>query len=157
MPARDIFHHAVKNALVRAGWIITHDPLHIDFGGFDFFIDPGAETLLGATREGRQIAVEIKSFAGASTLSEFHAAVGQFVNYRLVLQRSEPDRTLYLAIAQFAYERLFSTEFGKLAIEAHGLRLLVFDERLEVVTQSTSRTTRSGCSMTARTPRSQRS
>lgn len=80
MPARDLFHQAVKRALVREGWAITHDPPHIDFGGFDFFIDLGAETLLGATREGRQIAVEVKSFAGASSLSEFHAAVGQFVN-----------------------------------------------------------------------------
>ena len=68
MPARDIFHQTVKNALVQSGWVITHDPLHIDFGGFDFFIDLGAETLIGASREGKRIAVEIKSFAGASSL-----------------------------------------------------------------------------------------
>lgn len=135
MPARDIFHQAVKRALAREGWAITHDPLHIDFGGFDFFIDLGAETLLGATREGRQIAVEVKSFAGASTLSEFHAAVGQFVNYRLVLGKSDPDRTLYLAVADFVWDNLFGSEFGQLAIEAHRLKLVVFDESREVITQ----------------------
>ncbi len=135
MPARDIYHQSVKNALVQAGWTITHDPLHIDFGGFDFFIDLGAETLIGAYREGRTIAAEIKSFAGASSLSEFHFAVGQFVNYRLVLSQVEPDRMLYLAVSDYVFANLFSTEFGVLAINAHQLKLIVFDEVLEVVTQ----------------------
>ncbi|MGC1310537.1 MAG: element excision factor XisH family protein [Phormidesmis sp.] len=30
MSARDIFHNAVKAALQKDGWIITHDPLTID-------------------------------------------------------------------------------------------------------------------------------
>lgn len=135
MPARDIFHKAVRNALVRSGWVITHDPLHIDFGGFDFFIDLGADTLIGASQDGKQIAVEVKSFAGASSLSEFHGAVGQFVNYRLVLNRSEPDRILYLAVAEFAYKSLFGTEFGQLAVEEHRLKLVIFDEKQESITQ----------------------
>ena len=29
MPARDIYHNAVKNALVKDGWTITDDPLHL--------------------------------------------------------------------------------------------------------------------------------
>ncbi|MEH2022825.1 element excision factor XisH family protein [Nostoc sp.] len=28
MPAKDIYHDAVKNSLVQEGWIITDDPLH---------------------------------------------------------------------------------------------------------------------------------
>ena len=135
MPARDIFHQAVKNALVKAGWRITHDPLHVDFGGFDFFIDLGAETLIGASKEGRQIAVEVKSFAGASSLNEFHTAVGQFVNYRLVLSQAEPSRVLYLAVSEYVYASFFGTEFGVLATASHGLRLTVFDEELEVITR----------------------
>ena len=27
MPRRDLYHDIVKNALVKAGWSITHDPL----------------------------------------------------------------------------------------------------------------------------------
>ncbi|HAJ36485.1 MAG TPA: fatty-acid oxidation protein subunit alpha [Chloroflexi bacterium] len=135
MPARDLFHQAVKNALVRDGWVITHDPLHIEFGSFDFFIDLGAESLIGANRDGVQIAVEVKSFAGASSLSDFHTAVGQFVNYRLVLGKTDPERVLYLAVAEFAYVSLLGTEFGQLAIEAHQLKLIVFDEEQGVVTQ----------------------
>lgn len=135
MPVRDLFHHAVRNALLRDGWVITHDPLHIEFGGFDFFIDLGAESLIGADRDGRQIAVEVKSFAGASSLSDFHTAVGQFVNYRLVLSKTEPERTLYLAVAEYVYKSLFGTGFGQIAIEAHRLKLIVFDEEQESITQ----------------------
>lgn len=135
MPAKDISHNAVKNALLKDGWEVTHDPLHLAYGGFDFFIDLGAETLIGARREGRRIAVEVKSFVGASSLSEFHTAVGQFVNYRLVLGQNEPERILYLAISEFVHSNLFATEFGKLATKANQLKLLVFDEELEVVKQ----------------------
>lgn len=31
MPAFDRFHQAVKNALAKDGWTITHDPLHLRF------------------------------------------------------------------------------------------------------------------------------
>lgn len=29
MPAKDLFHQAVRHALEKEGWIITYDPLHI--------------------------------------------------------------------------------------------------------------------------------
>lgn len=32
MPARDIFHDAVKKALIKDGWTITHDPYKIAVG-----------------------------------------------------------------------------------------------------------------------------
>lgn len=135
MPARDIHHIAVRNALIKDGWIITHDPLHIKYGGFDFFVDLGAESLLGASKDGQKIAVEIKSFASASSLSEFHTATGQFVNYRLVLAQAEPERILYLAVSEYIFTNFFATPFGKLAQNTHELKLLVFDEEQEVITQ----------------------
>ncbi|MBL7065471.1 MAG: hypothetical protein ISS49_14860 [Anaerolineae bacterium] len=30
MPRKDIFHTVVKRALVKDGWTVTHDPLHIE-------------------------------------------------------------------------------------------------------------------------------
>jgi hypothetical protein len=62
VPRKDILHDVVKRALIKDGWIITHDPLHIEFGGLDFYVDLGAEELIGAEKNGRQIAVEVKSF-----------------------------------------------------------------------------------------------
>lgn len=134
MPTRDIYHDAVKRALIKDGWRITHDPLHIKYGGFDFLIDLGAEALIGASKDGQKIAVEVKSFVGASSLNDFHNAVGQFVNYRLVLKQAEPERKLYLAVNEYVFSSFFSTEFGQLAVEEHQLKLLVFDEEQEVIT-----------------------
>ena len=53
MPAQDIFHDVVKNALTKDGWTITDDPLYISFGGVDFYVDLGAEKIIGAEKEGR--------------------------------------------------------------------------------------------------------
>jgi Holliday junction resolvase-like predicted endonuclease len=68
MAACDVFHEAVKNALVKDGWTITHDPLALSFGEIDLYIDLGAERVLSAERDGQRIAVEIKSFNGPSPL-----------------------------------------------------------------------------------------
>ena len=48
MPARDIYHDAVKNALLKDGWTITDDPLHLKWGQKDMYVDLGAQQLLAA-------------------------------------------------------------------------------------------------------------
>ena len=59
MPARNLHHDAVVEALITDGWTITHDPLTISYGGKDLFVDLGAErAALAAEKEGRRIAVE---------------------------------------------------------------------------------------------------
>lgn len=135
MPAKDMYHDAVKQALIKDGWAITNDPLHLRYGGFDFYIDLGAEELLGASKDGRKIAIEIKTFLGASSLRELHVAVGQLLNYRLVLAESDAERSLYLAIPEYVYNTLFDTPFGRLVLEKHQIKVIVFDEQREVITQ----------------------
>jgi hypothetical protein len=77
MPARDIYHDAVKNALIKDGWTITDDPLHLRWGLKDLYVDLGAEKLFAAEKEGRKIAVEVKSFIGASEIYDLENALGQ--------------------------------------------------------------------------------
>ena len=79
MPAKDAYHAAVRKALEKEDWNITDDPLHLEFLDADLWVDLGAEKLIAAEREGRKIAVEIKSFLSASALSEFHKALGQYM------------------------------------------------------------------------------
>ncbi len=50
MPVRDIYHDAVRRALIKDGWTITHDPLRLDWGGKDMYVDLGAERLLAAEK-----------------------------------------------------------------------------------------------------------
>lgn len=47
MPAKDIYHDAVKNALIKEGWIITDDPLHLKWGQKDMYVDLGAKEPIG--------------------------------------------------------------------------------------------------------------
>lgn len=76
MPAKDKFHDAVRNALIKEEWQITHDPYTLDFGFTEAYIDLGAEKLLAAEKGENKIAVEIKSFLGSSNLYEYHTAIG---------------------------------------------------------------------------------
>lgn len=135
MPARDIFHNAVKVALQKEGWIITHDPLPIPYGGIDLYIDLGAERMLAAERNGERIAVEIKSFVAPSLVSEFHAALGQFLNYRLVLEVQDPGRELFLAVPFDAYNLFFTQPFPQLAIQRHHVKLIVYNSEDQEITQ----------------------
>jgi hypothetical protein len=98
MPTRDLFHDAVKHGLTKDGWTITADPMIVEFSGHDMYIDLGAGKLIAADKDNQQIAVEVKSFIGPSVLSDFHTALGQFLNYRLALDAKEPQRMLYLAV-----------------------------------------------------------
>lgn len=74
MPARDQHHEQVRQALVKDGWAITHDPLRLRWGQRDLFVDLGAEQLLAAEKSDRKIAVEIKSFAGPSMIDDGEGA-----------------------------------------------------------------------------------
>lgn len=68
-----------------------------------------AERLIAAERGGEKIAVEIKSFIGTSAISDLHTALGQFLNYRIMLEVNQPDRLLYLAVPLETYETFFQS------------------------------------------------
>lgn len=127
MPAKDIYHEQVVKALLKEGWSITHDPLRLQWGSKDMYVDLGAERVLAAQKEGHKIAVEIKSFIGPSEMEDLKNALGQFVLYRAVLENLEPDRELFLAVRQSIYIELFEQPIGKLLIESERVRLIVFD------------------------------
>jgi predicted RecB family endonuclease len=82
MPAKDLYHDAVKSALIKEGWIITADPYKIKYREIDLYADLAAELPIAAERQGQKIVVEIKSFVGRSLMTDFHNAVGQYTVYR---------------------------------------------------------------------------
>lgn len=98
-------------------------------------IDLAAEKVIAAEKEGRKIAVEIKSFLNASAITDFHAALGQFLNYRLALQMTELDRVLYLAVPLETFASFFQERFVQEAVKLYQLRLVVYDPEEEVVTE----------------------
>ena len=133
MAAKDIFHDAVRHGLEKDGWKITDDPLYIRIKGVQMYIDLGAEKVIGAEKNGQKIAVEIKSFLGASALSEFHEALGQYLNYQQALEEQEPLRELFLAVPVDTYDEFFTLPFVHEAVRRHHLKLLVYDSEGEVI------------------------
>lgn len=135
MPAKDIYHEPIKNALIKDGWTITHDPYVLQWGRKDLFIDLGAEKLIAAVQNECKIAVEVKSFVNPSPISDLEKALGQYTLYLDILLKVEPERTLYLAIRQDTFDEVFKEPIGEMLLENKRLKLLVFEEKTEEVQQ----------------------
>ena len=135
MAAKDRFHAVVRIALEKEQWQITYDPLRLEVGGTKFEIDLGAQQLLAAERDQEKIAVEIKTFLSDSPLTDYHAALGQFLNYRLALEISDPTRILYLAVPVVAYETFFKLEFAQISLERYQIKQIIYDPIQEVIVQ----------------------
>lgn len=99
------------------------------------FIDLGAERVIAAEKAETKIAVEVKSFVGRSDIADLEFALGQFVLYQTLLAKIHPERTLYLAVHNIAFESVFRKSLGELLIEENYLRLVVFDPLKEEVLQ----------------------
>jgi len=99
------------------------------------YVDLGAREILAAEKSGRKIGVEIKSFTGPSEMRELEQALGQYMIYADVLEHTEPERMLYLAVPDEIFSDLFEEPIGRLIIEKHTIRLIVFDPVAEVIVQ----------------------
>jgi XisH protein len=133
--ARDVFHDNVKQALVKAGWAITADPLTYKVGNVQVQIDLGAERLIAAEKGTEKIAIEIKTFGNPSFITAFYEAVGKYIVYRNVLSFLEEDRTLYLAIPENIYNRYFSERVIQKTMKESQFKLVIYNQTLQNITQ----------------------
>ncbi|MCP4110140.1 MAG: hypothetical protein GY749_32230 [Desulfobacteraceae bacterium] len=125
MSRRDTYHYTVKDALIREGWTITHDPYTFDTEP-QLSTDIGAERTIAAKKGDEKIAVEIKSFLNVSQVVDLERAIGQYILYEKLLLRQEPERELYLAVPVYAFEGIFSMPVGRLIAEELNIKLIVF-------------------------------
>ena len=113
MPGSDFYHDCVKNALIKDGWTITHDPLSLKWGKKDMYVDLGAEQLLAAEKDARKIAVEIKSFTGLSEMNDLEKAIGQYIVDRDRARRSRTrPRALFSSIPRYCQWIVCRTSWG---------------------------------------------
>jgi hypothetical protein len=133
MGRRDHYHDALRRALEKDGWTITHDPYSLPYGAVIVEIDLGAEQLIAAEKESDKIAVELKSFRSASLISEFHTALGQYLNYRVALREYDEDRVLYLAVPKSVEESFFEQAMPLKVLDEFDVKVLVFDPHREEV------------------------
>ncbi|MEH1816256.1 MAG: XisH family protein [Nostoc sp.] len=127
MPAKDVYHDVVKNALIKDGWIITADPYPIKYEEVKLFADLAGEKTIAASREGKQIVIEIKSFLSRSPMRDFETALGQYLIYKAFLSLENPERELYLAIGEIIYEDFFQKVAIQLLVAKYQVSLLVVD------------------------------
>ena len=135
MPRYDFYHNTVKNALLKDGWIITDDPFVIEFKGLRLYADLGAEKLLAAEKIGQKVVIEIKVFNSISLITELEKAVGQYGIYRTFLKRINPERQLYLAIAEDVYQDFFQRPAIQEIIRDQEINLIVFEPNSEEILQ----------------------
>lgn len=135
MPKLDFIHNAVKNALIKDGWIVTDDPYLIQYRRTVLYADLGAERPIALERGGEKLVVEVKSFVGASKMQDLKEALGQYDIYRYLLQETAPERKLYIAVSANAYSAFFQQDVIQLILSKHRLPLIVVDLDEEEVTQ----------------------
>ena len=134
MATQDIIHSAVKNALIKDGWTITHDPYVIKYEEVTLYADLGAERVIAAELAGIKIVVEIKSFVSPSPIQDIKIALGQHDLYQGFLEVLAPERKLYLAISKKVYDRFFEQKAIQLIVQRYQLPLLIVDiEKEEIV------------------------
>jgi len=102
------------------------------------FVDLGAERLVAAERDREKIAVEIKSFQGASDVRDLEMALGQYVFHRALLARLEPERKLFLAIPQSVFGSTFDEPIARPVLEELAVACLAFDPHQEVIVRWTT-------------------
>mgnify|MGYP001769329738 CR=1 FL=1 len=93
--------------------------------------DLPAEKPIAAERGGEKIVVEVKSFVGKSLMYDFHGALGQYIVYRNLIQLTEPEYTLYLAIDRLVYEDFFQRKSVQAVIKDNRVFLIVVDTAKE--------------------------
>ncbi|NJK52000.1 MAG: XisH protein [Leptolyngbyaceae cyanobacterium SU_3_3] len=125
MPARDLYHNAVKAALIKDNWAILADPYRIQYKDVDLYADLAAERPIAVEREGQKIVVEIKSFVGRSLITDFHLAVGQYKVYQMLLQETAPEYGLYLAIDDITYNNFFKREGIEFLVRSSEIKFFV--------------------------------
>lgn len=135
MPAKDVYHDAVKNALIKDGWTITADPYKIKYKDAELFADLAVEKPIVAEQNGRKIVVEIKSFLSPSPMRDFELALGQYILYRNLINLTEPEYQIYLAIKDSIYENFFKRESIQDIIQINQLLLIVVDMEKEEILQ----------------------
>ncbi len=99
------------------------------------YVDIGAGRLLAAVREAEKIAVEVKTFGMPSVLSEFHRAVGQYLSYKVMMRKREPDRLLFLAIPDDLKDWFMYQEIAIEVVADLSIHLLFYDPAQEEITQ----------------------
>ncbi|HAN74531.1 MAG TPA: XisH protein [Planktothrix sp. UBA8402] len=136
MPAKDIYHEAVKNALIKEGWTITADPYPLEYEDVELYPDLAVEKVISEEQKQRKIIIEIKSFISSSLMKDFELALGQYILYRDLIQLAQDEyQEIYLAIKDEIYDTFFQRKSIKAVVKLNQVALLVINTDKEEIVQ----------------------
>ncbi|CAD5913406.1 XisH family protein [Planktothrix agardhii] len=136
MPAKDIYHEAVKNALIKDGWTITADPYPLEYEDVELYPDLAVEKVISEEQKQRKIIIEIKSFISSSLMKDFELALGQYILYRNLIQLAQDEyQEIYLAIKDEIYDTFFQRKSIKAVVKLNQVALLVINTDKEEIVQ----------------------
>jgi hypothetical protein len=136
MPAKDVYHEAVKNALIKDGWTITADPYPLEYEDVELYPDLAVEKVISEEQKQRKIIIEIKSFISSSLMKDFELALGQYILYRDLIQLAQDEyQEIYLAIKDEIYDTFFQRKSIKAVVKLNQVALLVINTDKEEIVQ----------------------
>ena len=136
MPRKDIYHDAVKNALIKDGWTITADPYPLEYEDVELYPDLAVEKFISEEQKQRKIIIEIKSFISSSLMKDFELALGQYILYRDLIQLAQDEyQEIYLAIKDEIYDTFFQRKSIKAVVKLNQVALLVINTDKEEIVQ----------------------
>ncbi|MFM6189900.1 XisH family protein [Planktothrix sp.] len=136
MPAKDVYHEAVKNALIKDGWTITADPYPLEYEDVELYPDLAVEKVISEEQKQRKIIIEIKSFISSSLMKDFELALGQYILYRNLIQLAQDEyQEIYLAIKDEIYDTFFQRKSIQAVVKLNQVALLVVNTDKEEIVQ----------------------
>lgn len=134
MPKPDECEVHIIHALQKEGWQVTHRNYFIDDDASNrLYIDLVASTQSNGTVE-RTIFVEVKCFRFSRSTPELHRALGQYITYRVILDREGFTDPLYLVVPLDTYDDYFNA--ATLAVvQRYGIKLMVVDLETERIVE----------------------
>jgi len=129
------YHDAFRNALIKDGWTITHDPFDLEWDDKELYVNVEEERLVAAQKQRQKIAVEIIKFLQPLPDNELEHSIDLFAVYRAVLAEQEPDYVLYLALPEEVYKDVFQDVDSRLILEEGVKRVISFDPAREEIIQ----------------------
>lgn len=133
MPAKDTYHDAIKNALIKDAWYITADPYPVKYEEVKLMADLAGEKTIAATKQNQKIVVEIKSFLSKSPMREFETALGQCLIYQTFLEITQPEYRVYLAVGEDIYEKFFEQVAIQVVLQKFRLPMIIVNINQEEI------------------------
>ena len=116
----------LKDALVKDGWQVKPKALLLRDTGYQFLIDVDAE------KDGKRVAIEVKSWLSESFNQDWYMAFGQYLTYQGALHVEAPEYELYLAVPEDIYYKHFNTFILSL-VKANSVKIVIFDTNTNTV------------------------